>query len=380
MWKTLALLLPVMGWLRLAFSQGMVTRVPVLLGLERTPEAQRLCGAAGWLQVANGLIFAAATFAFSFVVADAWQWPMRLMAFVLAASQVHNFYRDVAIAHQNSAARGRGLFLAALTDSVLAIALGSVWGLPGFALGALIGFVVPAVYLRQQAPRELRLRFSLESIKSLGQAGWRAAVIDIAQTARRYSDVAMVALLGGPAATGLYALSQMALEAGLNLTRVSINEVISPRLLRQASREGSLEGVVQAAHRASRQLLLLLPPVILAAGFLLEPMVQWLLPKYAAGVPAARLMLWAILFAALQAIAQPVLIAAHRLSAMVWMVLGLLPLAAAAQYLLWRAGAGLLGVAAVSVAAQAILASASAWLAVRAQSDSSSRRQLIPQC
>lgn len=379
LWKTLMLLLPLAGWLRLSFSQGMVLRVPLLRGRGDASAALELCGVAGWIQIANGLFFGLSIFVASFIADAGWQVPLRWMALVMVAAQVHNFYRDVIICHEDSPARGRGLLLAAGTDLVFSIGLAAIWGLPGFALGTLLGLLVPAVYLIRRAPVSPH-RFGLAPAAELWNAGWRVAVIDIAQTLLRYTDVAMVAWLGGPAMAGLYALSQMAAEAGMNLARVSVGEVMAPRLLRQAGQEGGLAGASEAAQAMARRLLLGLPPALLAAGLLMDPLVTAFLPRYTEGVPAARIMLWTVLFGSLQAAAQPLLAAAGRLSTPVVLSLALLPLSLVAQAAVWRTGAGLPGIAAVAVAVSAIHALACAASAIRISRQALSRRQLVPQC
>lgn len=378
-WKTVMLLMPAIGLLRLAISTGMVLRVPFYLGAGDNRQAARLTTAAGLAQVGNGLVFALGTACAALWVSD----PRRrvallAMAAVLLLSQLHNYLRDVIIAHRDFDVRSRGLLLAALCDCVFSLALASRFGLAGLGIGTAIGFAVPAWYLWRNLPQLARPRWDPPAWRELWITGWSSAAADTGAVLLRYVDVAMLAALAPPQLVGLYALSQMILDLSVHLTRISLGEVVAPELTHLSSR-APLREVAGALRRPLRLVSLALPPCLLLGALLLPYAVGAFLPAYSQGVNAATIMLLSTFFVALQAIVQPYLALAGRTISLARLTLLLLPVLTLAQFTAWKAGLGLAGVAALSVLSSAALSVASLFWAGRAEglSRSGAVRQLV---
>jgi O-antigen/teichoic acid export membrane protein len=367
-WKLAMLLMPAIGLLRLSFSSGMGIRVPYLLGQGSEAEAGRMASTAGTLQVGNGLIFAAGSWICSWFVTDPSQsLALKLMAFVLVASQTHNFLRDVVIAYQHYDARAKSLVMAAALDSVLCLALAPKFGILGLGIGTVLGFAIPSVYLWWQIPLRLRPHWNLKRARSLWTAGWPIALTDTGGVIMRYLDVALLGWIVGPVAVGWYALSQAVADLSVYLTRLSLNEVVSPHLLRQAGRAEPTRRLAMSYEHPVWLLCFAIPPLAIIVSAVIPPVVTRLLPAYANGILAAQIMIWGVLFISIQACVQPFLAATGGMRPLLLVLSCLVPVSAAAQVIVLRGGFGVAGAASVAVVSSAVLAVASLLIALRRQ-------------
>lgn len=363
-WKTVMILMPAAGLIRLGISAGMLLRVPYYLGLGNSQQASRLAAAAGTVQAATGVLFACCTTVAALFTRDA---QLRVALFAMAAvllSQLHNYLRDIVIAHRDLAGRSKGLVLAAACDCACSLLLAAKFGLAGLGAGTVVGFAIPAWYLWRRAPRFARARWDPEAWRELWLAGWSSAAADTGGVLLRYVDVAVLACVASPRIVGLYALAQMILDVSLHLTRISLNEVLGPELTHKSSGM-PVDQIGALLHRPLRWIAWTLPPVLIIGALAMPSVVRLILPKYVEGVTAGQIMLVGAFFAALQATVLPFLALAGRTTLLARLTVALVPWSVAAQFASWRAGFGIEGVAAISCAVSGLLAFSAVRMALR---------------
>jgi len=140
-------------------------------------------------------------------------------------------------------------------------------------------------------PAKVPFRLNLGEVGHLMRVG--APIIAITQVSTLWFVVNRTLILQmlGPKALGLYALYPMMLPA-LNLLPTAVAQIVYPRISEMYGRNPSLRPIVHYVWRPLGLLVLGMVPVIGAVWLLLPLAVEWLLPRYVEGVPAAR---WALL-------------------------------------------------------------------------------------
>ncbi len=179
----------------------------------------------------------------------------------------------------------------------------------------------------------------------------------------RRLDVILMALVLGPVAVGYYGTSLLIMEFSIVLARKGVNQVVSPHLLREFGRTGSILDAAVFYELPLRLFCYLLPPVLGVGSLLIGDFVHLCLPQYVPGIPAAQLTIWTMFFVALHASINAFFVASDMIL-VIWRIFALLiPFGAAAQFAVMKSGFGLTGAAACSLATLAVVAAAEIYVA-----------------
>lgn len=293
-WNALVLILDYGGYASLGTLYGLDLELPPAVVSGDAVRAERaLRGAWGWT-LAGGAVFAILVSAYlgagTWLALTGWGWgPPALM---IAAVFV-----QLAIQYHASALRARGDFPAVSAAVALQAVIGGgiglltvsragVWGL---LWGWLIGGAAALARLLRSPDRP-----PLRPASPLG--GWPLARVGfplfayfaLSLVLRSLDRIALVRF-GGNAALGRYSIGLIA--AGLVLyPPEALAAVLFPRIA--AAAEGARDPLrtKEEVVRAQRALTLLLPPLVALGAIWAGPVIAALLPAFAAGIPALRIL------------------------------------------------------------------------------------------
>jgi O-antigen/teichoic acid export membrane protein len=164
---------------------------------------------------------------------------------------------------------------------------------------------------------------------------------------------------------GYYALSALITDFSIYLTQLGVNEVVAPQLLREYGRSGSHAKVAVFYELPARLFCYVLPPLLAIGSLLIPSFVRLVLPQYVPGIEAAQITMWGIFFMAVHASVRSFLVAADKVNLILKFFGFLIPISAAAQYAVIKAGFGLEGVAWTAITTLAVLTSAELYIARR---------------
>ncbi len=365
-WKAVMILYPVGGFARMGVSTGMSLRVPVLNGQGDDEEADRCAQAAGFFLLVLGLALGAGIFVYSFFVRDPqFRLALRFMALLVFVSQPHQYLRELASARRLFHLRSREILIAAAADFASGIALAWCFGLAGIGAATVLGAFIPAAYLWHGQHLRLNTHFDWTRIRALVRVGFPYSMTDSGFTAIRFVDVLVMTPVLGPTMVGYYAVSSLITDFSVYLTQLGVNEVVAPHMLREYGRLGSHEQVAVFYELPARFFCYVLPPILAIGTLLIPSFVHLALPQYTPGIAAAQITMWGIFFMAVHASVRSFLAAAEKINLILKCFAVLLPLSAAAQFLVIKAGYGLEGVACTAVTTLAILTSTELYIARR---------------
>jgi O-antigen/teichoic acid export membrane protein len=173
----------------------------------------------------------------------------------------------------------------------------------------------------------------------------------------------------GTQALGLYGLAVMAVGFLLTMPD-AIAYVLYPRLLRRFRQGGDQPAAIQdMVHRAMRALSLIVP-ALCALGYLAaDDVVAWLLPRFAEGVPALRILCFSAAGLSLANLGSIVQMALGRQMVLVPVAVGMTALGVALDLIAIAIGHGIRGVAWATFFTYAINSAVLVWLADRAMGE-----------
>ena len=372
-WKTVMVIYMTGEFLRLGISKGMSMRLPAFAGQGRDEEIDRDIRTAGAYIVLTGIAFAVILFAASSFATNAhYKLALRLMAVVMLFAQPHQYLRELATARQRFDLRARELILAGSIDLVGALVLSYYFGLVGIGLATVIGIVLPVIYLWRNQPDAFRSGFEWARVRALIGAGIPVSLSDSMFGLLRYLDLLMLTPLLGPTMAGYYAVSMMINEFSIFVANFGVSQVVSSHMLREYGRVGCVKSVVVFYETPIRLFSYLLPPLLAWGTLLVGPVVRLILPQYTAGIEAASITVWGVLFLSMHSAVTPFFRASQRFGIVLKLLAMTLLVAAVGQWLVLSNGGGLRGAAWVSLASLGFLVNAELFVAREAAGEKAS--------
>jgi O-antigen/teichoic acid export membrane protein len=301
-WNALVLILDYGSYASLGALYGLDLELPPAIASHDEPRAHQAMRGAWGLTLAGGALFAVVVVAYlaagTWLAITGWGWGPPLLMLAAAFVQLAFHYHAAAL-------RARGDFVAVSSAVSLQALIGggigllAVWraGVWGLLWGWLIGGVVALARMRRSAGRPPLEPASPVQGVPLAIAGFPLfAYFALTLVLRSLDRIALVRF-GGNVPLGRYSIGLIA--AGLVLyPPEAVAAVLFPRL---AAAAGGARDATRTRHevmRAQRALALLLPPAVALGAIWAEPIVRAVLPAFAPGVPALRILAIGALFVA----------------------------------------------------------------------------------
>jgi O-antigen/teichoic acid export membrane protein len=281
------------GFLQAGVINGLNRELPYFIGKGDRPRAEGLAACSmAWALSCSGIAGAAALgwAAWQAVQGDwkmAWGWVVVTIALAGA------FPRQYLESTMRSGAEFVRLGIAHLLGGIVGFALlVLVWKLGFFGLGLRLMVVTVLEIGILWRWRVLRVwpRFSKQELWHLLKIGLPIFVVSYTYSAWRSLDSALIVNSLGRAQLGLYQIAVLTVSAGISVP-LALGQVVYPRMSQRYGQTGDARAALRIAYRPMALLGVLAIPAVAAGWFLLPPFVRWVLPKYVAGIPAAR---WAL--------------------------------------------------------------------------------------
>lgn len=370
-WKSVMVLYVFAEVLRFGVQRGLSARLPILLGEGNEAEADRITLGVTSFAFYSSLLMAAVCVGFSVLSNhEDYKLGFLLMAGVLFVAQFHILIREVTVARHRFRFRALDTIINCGIDFFAVLGLGALYGLKGIGLGTFCAITIPAAFLFLANKQPIRLRPAWGIWKDLAREGFRFSIADALFSWLRFSDVAMMSWLGGSHFVGLYALCQLSHDFSMYIILAAVGQVVTPHLMRVYGETGCLASAARVMEAPLDWLSLLLPPLLGLASIVAPPMVEWLLPHYAGGLPALQYSLWSVFFLSLHAAQVAFFQASGQFLRLMTIFAILAPISALAQLVSWRMGFGLEGAALTGASILFTAAASEHWLIRRILGDS----------
>jgi len=363
-WKT-ALLVDTMGEIaRSGILRGMSIRVPMLAGEGNTKEADRNAAAAGGFLFWLGVAIAVAIFGGSFFAHDPnIRLALRFLAFAVGISQPYYYLRELAGTRHHFVIRSKEELLRSVVDITGAVLLCKFFGLAGLGLATCTALTVGTIFYIRKQQIPFRLRLDKKELGSLMKIGVPFSITEAGYDVLRRVDIWVIAIMAGPTAVGLYGLSLLIMDFAVVLSQKGVAQVLSPHMLKEFGRTKSHFDIAIFYEAPARLFCYVLPPIFGAGTFLIGIFTRMLLPQFNAGVGAAEVTLWTMLFVALHFSINSYFAAANMIPKVIKLMAGTIVIAMIAQFTVLKMGFGIEGAAWCTLATSALWAALELYVA-----------------
>lgn len=236
---------------------------------------------------------------------------LRLLAAVLLAQQLYQFFQFWLRADDQFALLSRTLVVSAVIELAVTVAWVYSAGFLGIFYGFLAGALVAVVLcLRAVNPAFWRLAFDFKLIPQLVRLGFPMMIVGLSYSLMTTLDRVLIINFLGTEQLGYYALGPLVLAA-LTYVPATINQVIYPKLGERYGATGEARSVAGYVIRPT-VITAYLMALVLGGAYLGLPLLLQLLPKYNAGLPAARILFAGFYFLSLVGASANLLVTINR--------------------------------------------------------------------
>lgn len=214
---------------------------------------------------------------------------LRLLALVLLAQQLYQFFHFWFRADEKFALLSKVLIWATLLELLLTLALVRVLGFQGIFYGFLGSSIVAALSCFAAAPVSLRRPlFDASIILALIRTGFPIMIIGLSYSLMTTLDRLLIINFLGEEQLGYYALGTLALTA-MAYIPTAINQVLYPKMGARFGATNNAETLAPLVEKPTFATAVVMAAV-LGAAFLALPLTPLLLPQYTEGIPTARIL------------------------------------------------------------------------------------------
>jgi O-antigen/teichoic acid export membrane protein len=236
---------------------------------------------------------------------------LKLLAAVLIAQQLFLFYQFLLRAEDNFTLLSRVLVIAVVVELAASVALVYWLGFNGIFYG-LLASSATVLLICMTAERHVvsRLELDFQLIRRLVRIGFPIMLTVLSYGLLTSVDRVMIITFLGSESLGYYAIGPLAITA-IGSIPMAITQILFPK---SSERYGatddpeSLAGFVRIPTLATAHAM----GLVLGLAFILLPLITLLLPKYAPGIPAARILFVGFYFFTLQGPCANLLITINR--------------------------------------------------------------------
>ena len=280
-------------------------------------------------------------------IRDAWGMTgVAMMVACLVMTNISYYHFTLLRSHGNIAAVSRWWFLQGVIGVVLGLGLIPWLGVWGLLWGWFAGTLIATISVLWAGHRVVpRTPAWSEESRALLETGFPMFIFTASSFVMRSMDRLIILKFLGTAALGLYGLSVTAVGFLLTLPD-AVSYVLYPQLVRRYRQGGdSPEAIRDYVHRGLRALSLAMPALCAIIYLLADDLVEWVLPRFRAGVPSLRILCFSAVGLALGNLGSIVLMSLRRQRVLVPVVLTTSAIGVTLDLLAIRWGHSIRGVA-----------------------------------
>ncbi|MEK7728189.1 MAG: oligosaccharide flippase family protein, partial [candidate division KSB1 bacterium] len=214
---------------------------------------------------------------------------LRLLALVLLAQQLYQFFHFWFRADEKFALLSKVLIFATVLELAVTLALVRVLGFDGIFYGFLLSSLAAVLICFVAVPPHLRRpHFDFSLIPGLIRAGFPIMIIGLSYSLMTTLDRLLIINFLGEEQLGYYALGTLALTA-MAYIPTAINQVLYPKM---GERFGATAQAETLAPLVEKPTLVTagVMAAVLGLAYLALPLTPLLLPQYTEGIPTARIL------------------------------------------------------------------------------------------
>ncbi|MBI2549262.1 lipopolysaccharide biosynthesis protein [Candidatus Woesearchaeota archaeon] len=269
---------------------------------------------------------------------------IQLIAVVVLLQQLWIFFTKYLNTEKKFIIKSTSNLILAVASILFMPGLIFIMGFTGLFIGLILAYLVTLVYIWIHL--DFKFSFSLEGLelKTLLQIGFPIIILGLLATLLMSIDRLLILRYSDAKNLGYYSIGIMFLTL-IRLGSRVITEVLSPRIYERLGSTEKLESIQGLVFKPTYVSSLLFPFLLGISFFLLPLIITMFLPEYVAGIDALKILIVASFFIPLNPLGMIFFIGISKQHKLIPLAVLLIIFTFLTQYLLLKAGFGILGVA-----------------------------------
>jgi O-antigen/teichoic acid export membrane protein len=217
------------------------------------------------------------------------------IAMISATQILRMFYEMLFRSYGRFRTIAKGNLLYSVLNFSLTVPLTLKLGIYGVYTGALTANLLLLLYYRWTNTEKLSLRIDMGIIRQLFAIGFPIFLFSISTELMNNSGRIITVMLLSTERLGQYSIATN-LYTLISLIPLGLYTVLWPKFFIQYGQTKDKQSLKEYVFDLSILFSYFIPPIIVLIVFMIEPVISNLMPKYSPGLPAAKILLWAIFF------------------------------------------------------------------------------------
>jgi O-antigen/teichoic acid export membrane protein len=247
----------------------------------------------------------------------------------------------------------KGNLLYSVLNFSLTIPLTFKLGIYGVYAGALTANLLLLLYYRATNTEKLSLRIDMGIIRQLFAIGFPIFLFSISTELMNNSGRIITVILLNTESLGQYSIATN-LYTLISLIPLGLYTVLWPKFFIQYGQTKDKESLKEYVFDLSILFSYFIPPIIVLIVFMIDPVISNLMPKYSPGLPAAKILIWAIFFDMSTAMSGALAILNGKIKKFFWIQLSVVISSLVLCAIAIHNGLGLGAIALISASAYAV--------------------------
>jgi O-antigen/teichoic acid export membrane protein len=291
---------PILAYSKVVFCgvpNAMNREVPVLMGKGKEKEAEEVVTFTFWFLIIISSLAALIFIAISifFKIPATFNTPIFFAGFLFMAMNIYLFFEFLLKSRIQFLKMSLQQSIFAFSYPLITLSCSYYAGIPGFIIGQSLAFALVSYFIYRMSAVPIRIALKWRLFPKLAKIG-----LPLMSAGFLYNLLISVdrwIILGnlGIKSLGEFTLAILLFNIINRVPRI-ISEQMYPRMAFRYGETGSMRALVPMIFKHSFAAFVLTVPLICIAYFSLPVFVSWVMPKYANGICAARVILISLLF------------------------------------------------------------------------------------
>jgi PST family polysaccharide transporter len=358
----------------LGLLHGMNKAIPFLSGQGKPEEVERIKDSVFWLNLVFGVVAGGILWIVAATLSAGYSLNLKIVAWIVFLQMIFLYFFSLLRADNRFGLVSRGIAGQSLlsTALILLLGFGLADSLSGALLGVALAFLLIVGYWLWKARYHFSLQLRWQSVGSAFALGLPLIILGLLDMVFMSVDRWVIAAKLGETQLGYYALAFMAANL-LYLVPVAVANVLYPQMLERFATAGDYQGVSGLLLVPLRALAVLMLVLVGGATIALPLFIQLFLPKYLPSIPIIEILIPAAYLISFSTVGGNYLVAVNRQRVLMPIQIVATLFSLLLDFILLRAGYGVLGVAWGTAAGYLLYGSsyllASAYLAMGNKSE-----------
>ncbi len=312
-WNFMNLILSYTPHTQLGLMHGLNKGIPLMRGVGNEKAAADIKNSVYWANVFLSIIAFIGVYIFSFFVADAYKFPLRILSVLVSVQMFYYYYYSLHRSNSKFIIVSNGIFLTSISSTIFVVALAYAFTNPilGGLIGSGVSSLIVLLYWIRKSSYTFTFKVNWVTIKKCFIMGIPILAIGILDSLTYSIDRMFIAVYMNETQLGYYALGIM-ISGILSVIPGSVASVLYTTMLERFAVRHEPKDVKSLLVGPMRVIWALMTIIISIIIVALPALIHLLIPKYSPSIPIVQMLIFGSFFMSTSLLPGQFLIAVNK--------------------------------------------------------------------